>query len=252
MVPVSARTSTNTGVAPQYRAPRAPSPGSCSRPRGPRRPARRPARQAPGAGRPYSCSRRSRDAWPVSALNPLLERGAARALTGQPAGVEAPRRPPPSSASSTDGRVRGIGRRRRVGQVFHGVMMRKAITTSGDDPDAAGPHRRSRAGRRGRVAARFTPLLDPCRCSRFPPATRLLLATALLGTSTPACSTSCVGMVLTPPSFLLYRWFVWSGGSGRSVWAGAVLVLADRHGGRARVQRVHRRGRRCRSTPTNR
>lgn len=28
-----------------------------------------------------------------------------------------------------------------------------------------------------------------------------------------------VGMVLTPPSFFLYRWLVWKGGSGRSIAA---------------------------------
>jgi putative flippase GtrA len=28
-----------------------------------------------------------------------------------------------------------------------------------------------------------------------------------------------VGMVLTPPSFFLYRWLVWEGGSGRSIAA---------------------------------
>ena len=49
-----------------------------------------------------------------------------------------------------------------------------------------------------------------------------------------------VGMVLTPPSFFLYRWLVWEGGSGRSI-ASAARTSAARRSGHMRSRGCARR-----------
>jgi putative flippase GtrA len=78
---------------------------------------------------------------------------------------------------------------------------------------------RSEPAVRGRVAARFTRysvlslLTVPAGYSLF------LLFRHFFGEVNAGLLNLGVGMVLTPPSFLMYRVFVWGGGSGRSVWA---------------------------------
>ena len=49
--------------------------------------------------------------------------------------------------------------------------------------------------------------------------TVLLICTHIFETVNAGLLNLAVGTVLTPPSFLLYRWLVWKGGSGRSIWS---------------------------------
>jgi putative flippase GtrA len=78
---------------------------------------------------------------------------------------------------------------------------------------------RSDPAARGRVAARFTRysamslLTVPIGYSLF------LLFRYFFKDVNAGLLYLSVGIVLTPPSFLMYRVFVWRGGSGRSVWA---------------------------------
>ncbi len=86
-----------------------------------------------------------------------------------------------------------------------------------DHPADDRPQRRESGGdRRDRRSLRFT-RYSALSILTVPTGYTLLLLARGIWDVNAGLLNLCVGTVLTPPSFLLYRWLVWHGGGGRGV-----------------------------------